>query len=96
MTQIFLGYPPEHIKNWIIDHSKPAAKNETHIKFTDGTEGDYLIEGAMDYAALMAAGLMSDGTDSAPCWLKNPLEVEIGFAVTSIEYSAFSYCNSLK
>ena len=23
MTEIFLGNPPEHIKNWIIAHSKP-------------------------------------------------------------------------
>ena len=23
MTEIYLGNPPEHIKNWIIAHSKP-------------------------------------------------------------------------
>ena len=64
MTQIFLGYPPEHIKNWIIEHSKPA---KTHIKFTDGKEDDYLIEGSMDNSSLAAAGLM---TDFPPSWIK--------------------------
>ena len=33
MTQIFLGYPPEHIKNWIIEHSQanPPTGNETWV-----------------------------------------------------------------
>ena len=86
MTQIFLGYPPEHIKNWIIDHSKPAGNPKTHIKFTDGTKGDYLREGAMDCPALIAAGLMppGSGTEDSPSWIKYPAEVEIGSAVTSI------------
>ena len=67
MTQIFLGYPPEHIKNWIIEHSKPVVKKETHIKFVDGTEGDYLIKGYMDNSSLADAGLMNS---LPPSWIK--------------------------
>ena len=78
--------------------TKPAVKAETHIKFTDGTEGDYLIEGAMDFPALIAAGLMPPGSgiESEPIWNKDPMEVEIGSAVTSIGEWAFSGCHRLK
>ena len=57
-------------------------------------EGDYLIEGAMDCPALIAAGLMppGSGTEIGPGWNKNPIEVEIGSAVTSIGNYAFYYC----
>ena len=98
MTQTFLGYPPERIKNWIIAHSKPAVKAETHIKFTDGTEGNYLIEGTMDCPALVATGLMPEGsgTENEPSWIKSPLEVEIGSVVTSIGEYAFYNCLGLK
>ena len=41
MTQIFLGYPPEHIKNWIIEHSKPVVSPKTKITFADGTSQEY-------------------------------------------------------
>ena len=34
MTEIYLGNPPEHIKNWIIAHSKPATRPETVIHYT--------------------------------------------------------------
>ena len=61
-SRIYLGYPPPRVIDWINRHSKPATKAETHIKFTDGTKGDYLIEGAMDIPALIAAGLMSEGS----------------------------------
>ena len=90
--EVYLGAPPQHIKAWIINHS---VKQETHIKFTDGTEGDYLIEGAMDCPALIAAGLMppGSGTDVEPSWNKKPIEVEIGSAVTSIGEYAFHNCS---
>ena len=83
-TKIYLGNPPQHVIDWIKAHSKPAVKAETHIKFIDGTEGDYLIEGAMDVDALIAAGLMPEGSNLPPFWNKDPMEVEIGSAVTSI------------
>ena len=93
-TKIYLGNPPQYVIDWIKAHSKPAVKVETHIKFPDGMEGDYLIEGAMDCPALIAAGLMppGSGTEIGPGWNKNPIEVEIGSAVTSIGNYAFYYC----
>ena len=36
----------------------PAVKPETHIKFVDGTEGDYLLEGDVDYQYLVSKGLV--------------------------------------
>ena len=77
--------------------TKPAGNPKTHIKFTDGTKGDYLIEGAMDCPALIAAGLMpsGSGTEMAPSWNKNPREVEIGSVVTSIGEYVFSGCIGL-
>ena len=85
-TKIYLGNPPQYMIDWIKAHSKPAVKKETHIKFARGPEGDYLIEGAMDCPALVAAGLMYEGsgTSREPSWIGSPMEVEIGSAVTSI------------
>ena len=96
-TEIYLGNPPQHVIDWIKAHSKPVVKKETHIKFVDGTEGDYLIEGAMDCPALIAAGLMppGSGTGAQPIWIKNPREVEIGSSVTSIRNSVFCGCYDL-
>ena len=96
-TEIYLGNPPQYVIDWIKAHSKPAVKNETHIKFVDGTEGDYLIKGAMDCPALIAAGLMppGSGTEMAATWNKGPMEVEIGSAVTSIGSNVFSGCSGL-
>ena len=96
-TEIYLGNPPQHVIDWIKAHSKPVVKKETHIKFPGGMEGDYLIEGAMDCPALIAAGLMPPGseTEIGPGWNKNPIEVEIGSAVTSIGNYAFYYCSDL-
>ena len=72
-------------------------KKETHIKFTDGTEGDYLIKGTMDFPALIAAGLMPEGsgTSTPPYWIKQPVKAEIGSAVTSIGNYAFYNCSDL-
>jgi hypothetical protein len=67
-TKVFLGKPPANIEQWIRDHHGPVVKPETHIKFVDGTEGDYLIEGVMDYSALIAAGLTEPGGE--PSWIK--------------------------
>ena len=71
-TKIYLGNPPQYVIDWIKAHSKPVVKKETHIKFVDGTEGDYLIEGTMDCPALVAAGLMPEGsgTSAPPSWIK--------------------------
>lgn len=86
VTEIYLGNPPQYVIDWINVHYKPVANPKTKITFTDGTEGEYLIEGAMDCPALIAAGLMpaGSGTETPPSWIKNPVKVEIGSAVTSI------------
>ena len=51
----------------------------------------------MDGPALVASGLMPEGSGtSAPLsWIKQPREVEIGSAVTSIGDNAFSNCSRL-
>ena len=66
--------------------TKPVANPKTKITFARGPEGDYLIEGVMDCPALIAAGLMPEGsgTSREPSWIGSPMEVEIGSAVTSI------------
>lgn len=96
-TEIYLGNPPQHVIDWIREHSKPVVSPKTKITFSDGSKGEYLIEGAMDCPALVAAGLMPEGsgTSAPPTWIKNPKEVEIGSAVTSIEYAVFYDCNSM-
>ena len=89
--------PPPNVERWIRDHHGPVVKPETHIKFVDGTEGDYLIEGVMDFSTLIAAGLMPPGSGETqePSWIKQPLEANIGSAVTSIGSGAFYNCYML-
>ena len=96
-TQVFLGNPPQHVIDWIREHSKPVVSPKTKITFADGTKGEYLIEGTMDCPALIAAGLMPEGsgTGAPPTWIKNPREVEIGAAVTNIGNYAFYFCTDL-
>ena len=92
-TEIYLGNPPQHVIDWIREHSKPVGNPKTKIIFTDGSEGEYLIEGVMDCPALIAAGLMNNSLP--PSWIKNPAKVEIGSAVTSIGDKAFQGCGRL-
>ena len=90
-------YIPKIVANSIVITTGPVVKAETHIKFVDGTEGDYSIEGTMDCQALVAAGLMPPGSGETqePSWIKPPLEANIGNAVTSIGSYAFYNCYSL-
>ena len=69
-TQVFLGNPPQHVIDWIKAHSKPVVSPKTKITFTDGSKGEYLIEGAMDIQALVAEGLMRHVSGSKPYWIK--------------------------
>ena len=96
-TEIYLGNPPQHVIDWIREHSKPVVSPKTKITFTDGSDGEYLIEGTMDCPALVAAGLMPEGsgTSMEPSWIKQPVKAEIGSAVTSIGGSAFYGCSGL-
>ena len=96
-TEIYLGNPPQHVIDWIREHSKPVVSPKTKITFSDGSKGEYLIEGVMDCPALIAAGLMPEGSgiSAPPTWIKNPVKAEIGSAVTSIGSSAFDGCRGL-
>ena len=90
-TNIFLGKPPANVEQWIRKHhSKP----ETHIKFVDGTEDDYLLEGNVDWQYLAGKGLVEQA-GGPPAWIKQPQEVNIGSAVTSIGGAAFFNCSQL-
>ena len=92
MTQIFLGYPPEHIKNWIIEHSKPAGNPKTKITFTDGDVEEYNWSGEITQQMMVDAGLLDNNNPDIPTWIKKPQTVEIGTNVTSIGKQAFFYC----
>ena len=96
-TEIYLGNPPQHVIDWIREHSKPVVSPKTKITFSDGSKGEYLIKGTMDCPALVAAGLMPEGsgTSMEPSWIKQPVKAEIGSAVTSIGGSAFYGCSGL-
>ena len=69
MTQIFLGYPPEHIKNWIIEHSKPTGNPKTKITFADGTSQEYDWSGEINRQTIIDAGIY-DGNEYT--WVKEP------------------------
>ena len=92
MAQIFLGYPPEHIKNWIIEHSKPAVNPKTKITFVDGEVVEYDWSGEINQQTMVDAGLYDNRYAN---WIKEPQTVEIGTNVTSIGYEAFYRCSGL-
>ena len=89
MTQIFLGYPPEHIKNWIIKHYKPT---KTKITFTDGSVEEYDWSGMIVRQTMIDAGLWDNDSYA---WIREPKIVEIGLAVTNINMHAFANCYRL-
>ena len=72
MAQIFLGYPPEHIKNWIIEHSKPAGNPKTKITFYDDGNSysqEYDWSGEITRQKMIDAGLYHG---DAHAWIKKP------------------------
>ena len=78
--EVYLGAPPKHIKDWIINNSKPAGNPKTKITFADGTE-EYDWSGAISYHTMFDAGLYNINEFT---WVKKPQTVEIGTNVTSI------------
>ena len=46
------------VANSIVITTGPVVKAETHIKFVDGTEGDYLLEGNVGWQYLAEKGLV--------------------------------------
>ena len=71
---------------------------ETWVKFSENdTWHEYDIKGALDISALIAAGLMPEGSGEMgpPEWTTQPYAVEIGTDVTSIGDWAFEDCSGL-
>ena len=71
MTEIYLGNPPKHIKNWIIAHSKPqltelcftAEASNSSVKLQK--QGSIAIEGfnGLEYKKVSATQLLATGSD---------------------------------
>ena len=66
-TEIYLGEPPQHVKEWIIAHSKPVGNPKTKITFTDGTSQEYDWSGEINRQTMIDAGLF-DGDSYG--WVK--------------------------
>ena len=66
-TEIYLGYPPRHVIDWIREHSKPASNPKTKIPFTDGSVEEYDWSGKINLQTMINAGLYIGGS-----WKKNP------------------------
>ena len=83
------------IADSIVITTGPVVKPETHIKFVDGTEDDYLLEGNVGYQYLEEKGLVSSAGGGAPEWINQPTEITIGTAMTGIGDYTFAFCYSL-
>ena len=59
-TEIYLGEPPQHIKEWIIAHSKPVGNPKTKITFADGTSQEYDWSGDITQQTMIDARLFND------------------------------------
>ena len=66
--EVFLGEPPQHIKDWIINNSKPAGNLKTKITFTDGSVDEYDWSGEINSQTMTDAGIW----DAFAGWTKNP------------------------
>ena len=65
--EVYLGEPPKHIKDWIINNSKPAGNPKTKITFTDGSSQEYDWSGEINNQTTDASGLTKNWA-----WLKSP------------------------
>ena len=90
-TEIYLGNPPQHVIDWIREHSKPVVSPKTKITFTDGTSQEYDWSGEVNQQTMIDAGLKNNSGS----WSKNPQSIEIGTNATSIGDYAFSSCYDL-
>lgn len=94
VTEIYLGYPPQYIIDWINNHSQPASHEETWYKYAGDTEWrTTMLSGMIE--------LIHDGQPSGQ--IEKPFDIvaiEIGTGtqanpVMSIGQSAFSWCSNL-
>ena len=63
MTELYLGKPPEHIKNWIIAHSKPKM---TQLCFTAEEAGSTVKMVANGSAPTVSLEYSTDGNTWSP------------------------------
>ena len=63
MTELYLGKPPEHIKNWIIAHSKPKM---TPLCFTAEEAGSTVKMVAEGSAPTVSLEYSTDGNTWSP------------------------------
>lgn len=88
-NQIFLGEPPPHIKQWIIEHTQPAGHADTWVKYVGDTEWTPVsIEGTI----VLVDDMGEIGQIENPY---NIVAIEIGTNVTSIGWNAFYNCSRL-
>ena len=67
--EIYLGAPPKHIKDWIINNSKPAGNPKTKITFTGGTSQEYDWSGEITNQMVKEAGQYNENNWT---WTKKP------------------------
>ena len=61
-VEIYLGNPPEHIVQWIKDHSGPVSHPETRFTLQDGTVETYNIIGTLDQQWMIANGFWDENS----------------------------------
>ena len=89
MNNVFLGYPPENIKQWIINHRPTPPVQGNTFFWVNGEKNEYDIEGTLDQQWFIDNGYF-DGDNWE--WLKQISKAELGSKVTSIGDSAFGNC----
>lgn len=47
-VEVYLGYPPANIIDWIRNHSQPAGHEETRFTLEGGNVETYNITGTLD------------------------------------------------
>lgn len=77
-----------------LEPSTPTSR-ETILKFADGSQSAYLIEGELDYNDWIDLGIMYPPEGGPPGWNVSPTEMIIGTAVTSLGDTAASMCDSI-
>ena len=66
--EVFLGEPPQHIKEWIINNSQ-TGNPKTKITFTDGTSQEYDWKGEINQKTMIVAELYTKYNNK---WVKMP------------------------
>lgn len=89
-TQIFLGEPPSHIKEWIRDHYSPTAPDGKVLYKTEAG-GEWL----QDDADISNGAFTGFANKDSAVEVIIPSKDASGNDVTNIGSSAFAYCSSL-